>query len=227
MKKLWIALSDRFDAMQPRERLMVFCAVIALILGVFYVFSLNPALERYQKARQQLAQDEHMLNNLAQEEVSLVQANARDPDAPVRQQIAAARAEHEAVQAALNSTAAGLTTPTRTVRVLRELISAQQGLTLVSMQIGEVQDLLAGLAPASAASAPSGSDMPVQGLFRHTLRMSLEGSYFALSQYVGRVEELPSGIRVGKVQIDAGQWPQARMELVLYINSLERAWLAF
>lgn len=227
MKKLWLQLADRFDAMMPRERLMVFLALIALVSAVFYFWSLNPALVRYQQVQQQMQQDEKLLRGLDEEELALIRAASADPDAAVRAQIAASRQELAAVQAELGGAGGKLVEPAQAVRMLRDLISAQGGnVELASMQAGEVQNLLVegdGEGKPSAAV----SDASLKGLYRHSLRLALRGDYAALTRYVAQLEKLPWNMRVAELKLSGEHWPQARLELVLHVISLERAWLAF
>lgn len=230
MKKLWLQLADRFDAMMPRERLMVFLALIAVVSALFYFLTLNPALARYQLVQQQMQQDEKLLRSLDEEELSLIRAASADPDAAVRAQIAATRQELAALQATLGSAGGRLVDPAQAARMLKDLVAAQSGVTLVSMQAGEAQNLLIdsedeGKAPgaAPAPAAPQGA----KGLYRHTLRIALRGDYAALSRYVAQLEKLTWSMQVAELKLVSEQWPEARLELVLHIISLERAWLAF
>ncbi|MEN3109647.1 hypothetical protein ACFONG_14320 [Uliginosibacterium paludis] len=228
MKKLWLKLADRFDAMMPRERLMVFLALIAVVSAIFYFWSLNPALVRYQLVQQQMQQDEKLLRGLDEEELALIRAASADPDAAVRAQIEASRQELAAVQAELGGAGGKLVEPAQAARMLRDLIKAQGGsVELVSMQAGEVQNLLVDSESTSRPAPAVAAEGGLKGLYRHRLRLALRGDYAALNRYVGQLEKLPWNMQVAELKLSSERWPQARLELVLHVISLERAWLAF
>lgn len=218
MKKIWLATADRFDALRPRERLMVFLACVAVLIGVFVLGVLNPALSRYQQARQSLQQSEAALRTLDQQEVQLIEGSSRDPDQAERAQLAELGQALARLRRELTGPEARLSTPEKMSALLRELIGAQKNLRLVSIRSGEVEDLLA---PA-AASAPL-----AVSLYRHSVKLVLQGDYAAFERYLRQLEALPWQLEITEMQIKTDQWPQATLSLTLGINSLERAWLAF
>jgi MSHA biogenesis protein MshJ len=226
MKKICLLLGDRFDAMLPRERLLVFLALVAALGGLFVLSGLNPALLRYQMARQSLLQSERSLKTLAEQEVLLVEGDSRDPDAAERSELLALDRQLEALRDQLTGGKAGLASPEKMGSMLHELIAAQKNLRLVSIHSGDVADLLAGV-PGVAASAPASLSRPMHSLYRHELKLVLRGDYAALMNYLRQVEALPGRLSASEVLIRSEAWPEASLSLSLNINSLERAWLAF
>lgn len=222
MKKLWLMLGDRFDALLPRERLMVLLALVAVFAGLFYVGVLNPALVRYQLARQSVQQNEAQLNSLAEQEVLLIGGASRDPDQEEREQLSVLDRDMAALRNQLTGPNARLASPEQMSGMLRALIAAQKNLHLVSISSGEVQDLLAPIDPAAPAAARA-----QLGLYRHSVKLELQGDYAAITAYLRQLENLPWQMEVSRVAIRTQVWPQASLNLTLNINSLERAWLAF
>lgn len=220
MKKLWILVADRFDALLPRERLVVFLCLISILCAIFYFGSVQPALARYEQGRQAYARDEKRIAKLREQEVALIRAGSIDPDAETRRQIEALQRERMGKRKTMATN--GLVDPARAAAILRHLIAEQGGVELVSMRAGEVVDLLA--AEGAAGKVPVPGHV---GLYRHSLKLSLRGSYTALSRYVAGVEKLSWQPKVAELKVATEQWPQARLDLTLHVNSLERAWLAF
>ncbi|MDQ7990770.1 MAG: type II secretion system protein GspM [Candidatus Dactylopiibacterium sp.] len=225
MKKIWLLLSDRFNACAPRERLLIFLALTAVCAGVLYLTVIDPALASQRAAQASLEQDVQRLRVLDAQEVEMIRGAAADPDQVTRQSLAEAHARLDGLQAELLGADSGLVDPARVNDVLHALIAAQRGLSFVSMQSTAVEDLLASAPTAPASAALPGGDH-ARGLYRHTLKLSLQGDYNALMRYVGEVEKLPWGLRLGEVAIQTEHWPVARLDLTLTLISLERAWLA-
>lgn len=218
MKKYWLLLADRFDAMAPRERLLVFLAAVAVCAGIFVLAVVDPALARYQKASAKLQQSHQGVQQVDAAELLLIDAASRDPDAEVRGQIDQARKQLEARQGELGLAGLRLGKPEQRVALLRDLIGAQRGLELVSIKSGAVQDLL------GAASAPAADGA---GLYQHSVELTVRGDFAALGGYLHALEALPEPMRPAKLELVVEQYPKALMTLTLNLISVERAWLVF
>lgn len=76
--------------------------------------------------------------------------------------------------------------------------------------------------PASVASSVKASD----GLYKHGVEITLEGSYQELSVYLERLEQAKSKLLWSSVSLSAEKHPRLVLTLtVQYSLSLERAWL--
>jgi len=231
MKKSWLFLADRFDAFKPRERVALFVALVAVAVGLFFVLVLNPAYARYQRAHNSLTQSAQAQAAIAAEELALVQGAGLDPDAEARRQIARITAENTAMQRNLASVQARLASPDKMTEMLRDLISAQRGLELVSVHTEPAEDLLAKATQADK-SPPAVQSQPAQSasgqsLYRHGITIRVRGDYQTLASYLRQVESLPWKINLADMSLKTVQYPQANMTLTLYTLSLERTWLSF
>jgi MSHA biogenesis protein MshJ len=215
MKKLWIKLADRFDALPPRERFAVFLGLTALLLGVAYRFGFEPLLVRQQEASRSLEASRKSLALLAEQEVLLIGAASHDPDAAARNQLQQIAEENTRLRETLGKTK--LATPEQMIAVLRDLIAAQKGLTLIGLRAQEPTPFR----PAAAAVP----DAP--GLYRHGIEITVRGAYPDLMRYVQQIEALPWPVRPGRLDLKTETYPESTMTLTLYTLSLERAWLGF
>lgn len=221
MKKAWLFLADRFDARQPRERLLVFLGVAALLITLFYLLILSPDLQRYQQARNAAKQSEIQLAALNQQELMLVQASLQNPDAETLEQIKQAAGENQRLRAELADGQTQFVPPEKMDAVLRDLIASQKGLELVSIRSGKAENLLE---PSAGASVPATNE---QGIFRHGMELTVRGDYATLAAYMKKVEALPSRVYLSDLSLKVDRYPVSTMKLKLYTLSLERAWLGF
>jgi MSHA biogenesis protein MshJ len=65
----------------------------------------------------------------------------------------------------------------------------------------------------------------VPRIYRHGLRLELEGSYDDTLQYIERLEQLPWGLVWETLDIQMQDYPRARIVLHLYTLSLQEEWL--
>ena len=221
MKKLWIVLSDRFDARTPRERLLVFLGLVAGVALLFFLVFFQPALGRYQGSVAAVRQSETAINALNTQELVLIQAMAADPDADTRRLSTQLGQENDQLRAELSAAQAQLATPEKMTAVLRDLIAGQKNLELVAIRSGKIEDLLA---PQAAGSAPAERG---QSIFRHGIEVSVRGDYAGLMAYMKVLEGLPWKAHLADLSLTADEYPRATMNFTLYTLSLERAWLGF
>ncbi len=76
-------------------------------------------------------------------------------------------------------------------------------------------------APAAPPAAPV-----VPLLYRHGVRLVLQGSYLEMIAYLESLEGLPTQLFWGGAALDAQKYPQARLTLTLYTLSLDQKWIA-
>lgn len=221
MKKAWIYLADRFDALAPRERLVVFLGLAASLIAVFYVSVLDPTFTRYQKAHDELVRNQQQINLLSTQQVALIQVSSADVDADVHQQIKKVLTDNERMRDELNKAKTTLATPDKMAGLLQDLIHAQKGLELVSVRSGKTEDLLA---PPAGTSVPVGSEHSV---YRQSVEVTVRGNYASLAEYLKKVEALPWRFYLGDLSLKVERYPNSTMTLKLYTLSLERAWLGF
>ena len=221
MKKAWLFLADHFDALKPRERLAIFLALTAMLVGLFFVLAFNPGYARYQKARASLQQSEQELLAMRAAELGLMQGASVDPDADAKRQISRLSEENGALRSSLASTQARLASPEKMTGMLHDLIAAQKELELVSLRSMPPEDLL------KAASGDKPAAVAAQSVYRHGIELSVRGDYQALANYLHKIESLPWKIHLAEMNLKVDKHPQAIMTLTLYTLSLERAWLSF
>ncbi|MFT3734140.1 MAG: type II secretion system protein GspM [Rhodocyclaceae bacterium] len=221
MKKLWLQLADRFDALQPRERVTVFIGVVAVLLGVFWVVVLDPASLRHKQAKTAMEQSEKIMVALREQELTLSQANALSPDAQIQQQLDKLRADNRALRERMTTMSMPIVGPDKMRAMLQDLIAAQKGVAMSSMRSLPTEDLLADSSQASAPVAASRSS-----LYRQGIEITVQGDYRALTEYLRRVEDLKWKAQVDEVSLVADAWPQSTMKIRLYTLSLERPWIS-
>jgi MSHA biogenesis protein MshJ len=111
-----------------------------------------------------------------------------------------------------------LVDPAQMRNVLEELFERQQGLTLIRASNLPVLPLIE-----SDESAPDKTTEPM--LFRHGLRLELEGSYLDCLNYLEAVERLPWQLYWGELNLDTQQYPLNQITIELFTLSLDEDWI--
>lgn len=228
-------LLQRWQALAPREQWLA-CAVALLLLALGWLqFGHEPLAQslRRLEGERQSAQARRLE---ARRALAELQARAAvDPDLALRQALLAAEAVRDGQLAALQRDTAALIDPPHMQQVLQELLQSRPGLRLLGLESFSAPLVLP--APPAAPAAPAVAGQPASAatpapiLYRHGMRLTLEGSYFELRDYLRDVEQRSQqgGRRLFWERLDyqvgeAGPG-KARIVVELYTLSREAGWV--
>jgi hypothetical protein len=219
MKRKLMARIDKLDALSRRDRMSLLLGLIALAIGVEYLF-VQPTGTKRQRVEAALHAD------------STSQADAQShAAAETAAQLAATQTRGRELQAKL--TALGLKGGTSSAgrEPLAQFLARslrQQGVVLVStrgLPVEPINVAAAGDEPAAPAAAASAADAPA--LFRHRTELTLEGSVGGLTDAIDRIERELAPLRIERVRLaPRGSAGGVQATLVLTTINQERTWLA-
>jgi MSHA biogenesis protein MshJ len=236
VKEQWIKLSGRIDAMSLRERVAVFAAAVALVIYLLYVLAMEPMFARNQLLLGQIRQQNSQIVAVNGEIAARMAAFEANPDLEAQRQLAELTRQTAELTGSLRTMQRGLVAPEKMPALLQQLLRTQGKLTMVSLRTLPVSGLggaAAGAAPAATGTAPAAPAAPAvpaapkprELLYRHGVEVTVQGSYFAMLDYLEALEGLPSQLFWGKAELDASGYPQSRLTLTLYTLSLGDEWM--
>lgn len=216
-------LVERINHLSLRERAMVFGAGVALLAMAWQLLLMDPLAHRARTAQQQLLELQQRLQAAELAASSAAQSPAI---------IAAARnraLEQRLAQldADLAAAAHGYVAPERVAELLGELISRQQGLTLISLRNLPVESLARRKNAADGepvpSAAPAGRD---RGPFLHPLELVISGDYPSIVHYLQALERLPWRLHWERLEVQVEHYPANRVRLVIGALSLSHDWMS-
>lgn len=228
-------LLQRWQALAPREQWLA-CAVALLLLALGWLQFGHEPLAQSQRRLDGERQSAQARRLEARRALAELQARAAvDPDLALRQALLAAEAVRDGQLAALQRDTAALLDPPHMQQVLQELLQSRPGLRLLGLESFSAPLVLpappAGPAAPAVAGQPAGAATPAPILYRHGMRLTLEGSYFELRDYLRDVEQRSQqgGRRLFWERLDyqvgeAGPG-KARIVVELYTLSREAGWV--
>jgi MSHA biogenesis protein MshJ len=228
VKERWQQWSARYNAMAPRERVLIFVALLVGIVFVFDALALEPLAARKKRLTTQLA--EARQNIRTTEGLIRVQEVPADPDAVKRTYLDALRKQLAGIDQSIQGLQKGLVPPERMAKLLEEMLVRGRGLQLVSLRTLPVQRFeTPGAAPAPPRPGEKGAKPappePERSIYQHSYEISLQGSYLDLHDYLARLEGLPWQMFWGRISFEAQQYPRLRVTLRVHTLSLSKAWL--
>lgn len=226
MKQQWEKISAKLDAMSLRERALVFAAAAFLLLSLLNVLLFDPLFARQKLLRNQVAQQQEVMNQVQLQITALLQENSPNSTSPQRVQLNQLRQEIAEGNAFLQSNRERLVQPEKMAEHLRQLLNKNNRLQIVALQTLPVTPLLelpGKKVDGRQTAVPSA--LQEKQVFKHGVQLTLRGNYLDLLQYLNALEKLPQQMFWAKAQMSVVQYPASELTLILYTLSLDKTWL--
>jgi MSHA biogenesis protein MshJ len=197
-------LVELFNARATRERLLIFAAVLALVLGFWDSLLMRPLRD--------------VTRSLESELITAGVADTDDGSDPHRTALLHAgelQLRSEQLDSQIAGSARGFVPATRMIEVLHDVLRRQAGLSLVSIRNLPVQSLIAPATPETAPSPP----------YVHSIELVIDGRYADIQSYVHELEALPWKFRWSLLELSTRQYPVNRVRLSLSTLSMDTTWL--
>jgi MSHA biogenesis protein MshJ len=218
MKQRLQQYADGIDAMALRERAMFFGAVALVLVTLLQVFLLNPVLSRRNQLSAQIAQQEDETRAIQTQIQALVRPSVQDQNELNRDRLKSLREQFAQLDRQFEQQQQQFVAPEKMVAMLENMVVKNRKLQLISLRNLPG----AGLSPGAGGRARAGGGREV---FRHTVELSVKGSYFDLLDYLAALERMPQRVFWDGLELSVAQYPQSVLKLTIYTLSLEKSWL--
>lgn len=177
LKAQWQAWADKIAALSQRERVLILLTGLVLVCACAIYGWLDGAALRLEQDRVALTTAQRDLEIMDLENLGKQARLARDPDQNVRDQLVRVEGDIGKLDAELKAQTVDLIQAHEMPAVLEALLSRSANLHMLALTSLAPQPLMAG-------------DQRIN-LFKHGIRLKLEGGYFDVYQYLKALEALP------------------------------------
>ena len=206
--------TERIDALGLRERVLIFFGLALALALIANAAFIDPLRAKHKRLSAEVAQQEKEIATLQADLQRLVMGNQVDPDAANRARQAALREELRQLNLRIVEEQRRFTPPERMRRVLEELLEKNRGLALVDLQTLPAVPITV----QRQGAAPS-------GMYRHSIELSVRGSYGELYEYLRALERLPNQLYWARAELSVAVHPTLTLKLTVHTLSFDRAWL--
>ncbi|MBY6187274.1 type II secretion system protein M [Marinobacter hydrocarbonoclasticus] len=190
--------SERFALLSQRERgLIALTALVGLML-LIWTLALEPMLKANGGKAKQLGTVMSQSRDMSQQIDALRTQLTVNPNDALEAELSTLTRKLEQHQNDLNEELVDLVMPEQMAAVLAQLLARTEGVTLIEMRI-----------------QPPVALVEEGGLYRHGVRLELEGSYFKLKDALERMEQLEQRFYWRFLDYQVTQYPKARLQLQL------------
>ncbi|AUZ79244.1 MSHA biogenesis protein MshJ [Aeromonas caviae] len=211
LKAQWQVWADKLAALSQRERVLIMLTGVVLVGSIATYGWLDAAVVRLEQDRLALSSAQRDLEIMDLENQGKQARLARDPDQNVRTQLAGVDEEIGKLDAALKAQTVDLIQAHEMPEVLEALLSRSANLHMVALTSLAPEPLMAG-------------EQKVN-LFRHGIRLQLEGGYFDVYQYLKALEALPRHFYWKGFDYRVVEHPKAAVAMEIYTLSTSKEFI--
>ena len=211
-------LLQRWHAFAPREQWLSFGVGLALLVMLYVMLVADPLAMRIaaQESQQRLAETRQLEADNALREI---QAKlAADPNLTYRQALEAAQASRTQLVQRIDQETRTLLSPEKMKALLQDLLRTQAKLKLVSLESSSAPLAL----PGDEAADGKDAKAPPVVMYRHGLRLTLEGGYFELLTYLSAIESSGWRLHWDSLDYEVGEAGAGRARIILELHTLSR-----
>lgn len=224
MRQRLAKIVDSVDRLSLRERLFVLAAGLFVVGGLWEGVLAAPLAAREQIANSKVA----MLQERLQQLDDTLTTTAAAISEGVPDQLERLRALRERVASGeeeLRVFTAELVDPVQMRAVLEELLRRQDGLELVSAVNLPAVALVDEPSEQDSLAIDDAQHSDAPRLYRHSLVLTLKGSYLDCLHYLEAVERLPWHLYWTRLDFSADQYPDNDVVIELTTLSLDEEWI--
>ncbi|MEV3809115.1 MSHA biogenesis protein MshJ [Aeromonas dhakensis] len=211
LKAQWQVWADKLAALSQRERVLIMLTGVVLVGSIATYGWLDAAVVRLEQDRLALSSAQRDLEIMDLENQGKQAWLARDPDQNVRTQLAGVDEEIGKLDAALKAQTVDLIQAHEMPEVLEALLSRSANLHMVALTSLAPEPLMAG-------------EQRIN-LFKHGIRLKLEGGYFDVYQYLKTLEALPRHFYWKQFDYQVQEHPRAVVEMEIYTLSTSKEFI--
>lgn len=230
LKAYWQTWSERFAALNQRERLLVAGATVLGGLYLGTVLWVEPMFARAKRYAVQSSSQAAELANLHSQIVALGQQVAQDPNQPLRDELARLNEQIQAAEGHLSAFDASLVPPDKMPALLERLVRKTPGVRLAGFKTLPVEGLLAAKRASATGrnnASPNGEVPPALGadVYKHGFELKVRGNYLALMAYLKTLEAQPDRLLWQRAQLTVDKYPESELTLTVFTLSMDKHWL--
>lgn len=218
IKQRYEALSARVDALSLRERGMLFVGVAAVLFMLWNLLLMAPLEERQRALLEQNATLRDTVASIDQQIVGVMKRHNDDPNQKEIAQLRSLDRQLEAAERQISHSISGLVAPEAMARLLEQVLASQEGLSFVSLENLGREALI------DVESDSAQKDAP--GIYKHIMRLEVEGSYAQLLSYLRELETLDVQFRWDEVSITMLDYPRANIVITVHTLSMQEGWVS-
>jgi MSHA biogenesis protein MshJ len=210
-------MTQWYNGRSVRDRAALLIGAVLVIVFLIFYLLVNPWGRKNDLATQQISTIRTEMTDLQAKEQIISARKDVDPDRKDRKRLGVLTEQSAKLEQQLQEGIVNLVTPREMPELLKELLTRQDDLQLISLENLVPQRLNFNQQKIPDEFSPT--------LYRHSLSMTFSGNYLTMLKYLKQLEQLPRTLIWEEVEILNENYPQATVRLQVYTLSLKEGWI--
>lgn len=218
LRRRLTVLQGRIDELTLRERASLFIVVSILLYVVWNTLLMSPQEVSQKQLLAETTRIRAEISQLEQQKLDIINRASDDPNAADLRQLQQLREATHQVEGQIRQAVDGLIEPREMARALESVLKGQPQLSFV-----RIENL--GAKPLIEVDPKATADGASAGIYKHTMRIELEGSFQQAHDYLQALEQLPWRLHWESVELEMLNYPRARVVITVNTLSLSEGWI--
>ena len=225
LKQSWDKGATWFNERPVRERLLITVTSLVLLLVVVWELAIAPVLTSNNELTTRLKSLEQQQQSLLEQQHTLTERLSSDPSQELRERLASRQVRLDRLDAELADTTGKLIAPRAMVRLLQDMLVAQEELELVAVELLSPTPIFDQQKAQKEKAAEADQKAAKPLLYAHDVELVIRGGYLDVLNYVDALEGMDD--RLGWVSLDYKmlEYPNNEIRIRVRTLSLDQAWL--
>lgn len=212
----YVNWSNRFAQLSMREKIIILFATMLIVIFVGGLVLIEPSWQKLHKDKLEHLAIQKRLAGLDRQIVQLQDKLTQDPDLELNKRVKRLSLENKRLDKRLSALTSDLVPANKMAELLESILSESSTLSLVSLDSLPAKLLHAG---------DNGHSQQPLGLYQHGVKLTLEGQYFTIQQFLDALEQSKWQFYWKRFDYQVSEYPLATLELELYTLSRSEAFI--
>ena len=220
----WLAYSEKFSNTTAREQYLIIVTGLVAIVFILYSVFLDVPFQRIEQLNRQISETQQSNQNNKNSIQVLEQALLEDPNVALRKELSQYQAKLGEIDEQLLSLTSDLIDPIQMRYALIKLLKLQKGVKLLSFEVLPARAVTK--AKLAINDKPDANEVQVTStsqaepkqlrLYRHGIKIKLQGQYFQLRDYLSQLEGLTWKFFWQEFDYQLKEYPVSELEVEIY-----------
>jgi MSHA biogenesis protein MshJ len=216
MKGNWNEISEKFAALEMREKVIVFAGLLLLTLWISFLYVIEPMTKDIAKAQGTIKTQKDEAGTTQRQIELFLGALGKDPNATINESIKNTQSSIKQMDQQLNELTVNFISPHKMREVLNELLKSDE-----SVKVTDFTSL-----PAEKVGVDGTSNNTQITIYQHGIQLTVQGGYYDLQRYMKRLEALPWKFYWKSFAYTVLEHPNAKLEIEITTISTNERFIA-